>query len=634
MTYATVRVSQLVVSPANVRTNQEDAESVDVLKASILAVGLMMPMVAHRMPAGSVGDYGVLAGGRRLRALRSLIWEGELPADHEVGIVLRDLSPALTTQMSLHENFSRRDLRPYEVHAAVARAHDEGASIETIAANLGQRSVWVARQLRLGQLDPEIFAAYAEGKLSSEVAEAYAATEDQDLQRAAWKHFSALREYDRTPQRIRAYLKVGDAELERLLRFVGLEDYQGQGGKIELDLFTDGPERGRVSDEGILRDLAENKLADYREATKERACRPDLRFVASAPGTHGIADSALELFPGDGKKALELALPHGDIVATVEIGSDGAAEAHFWWASRKAKRDAEQKPRQAAAAAKVSTSIGASIVAGAAFNASTSPGYAIAARAAAKDEHGVKAEGLHVMRSLRREILRAILIDDAEEAGTIGRDYIVWAQLRIELGKTVNDTHVGARGLTSNWRGSDEAEPTDFVAPFVEDAEAYAIWRGALDRIAAEPFMQMERPEESLAAFYAAPEQTKRRAGAVLAGLALLRSANTPGFRVPAHDALAQLACVDDAAMRRYWSPTARFMALFPKMRRLELAQPHVEEESFREWHKLNDQVLTGATAGALQQNLGWVHPLLSFGVATAPEDGATEQSEQREAAE
>ncbi|MFC0683059.1 ParB/RepB/Spo0J family partition protein [Novosphingobium clariflavum] len=634
MTYATVRVSQLVVSPANVRTNQEDAESVDALKASIRTVGLMLPMVAHHMPEGSEADYGVLAGGRRLRALQGLIADGALPEDHETDIVLRDLSPAQITQMSLHENLLRRDLRPYEINAAIARAHVEGAAVETIAANIGQEAVWVARQLRLGQLEPAIFAAYADRTISSEVAEAYAATEDRDLQRAAWKHFSALRDYDRTPSRIRAYLKVGDAELERLLRFVGPQIYQGQGGRIELDLFADGPERGRVSDEGILRDLAESKLADFRESIKAMTCRPGLRFVASAPGSHGFADTALELFPAAGKSDSELELPDGDIVATVEIGNDGAAEAHYWWASRKAKRDAEQKPRQVASAAKAAASISTTVVAGAGFNASASPGYAMAARAAAKEEHGVKAEGLHVMRSIRREILRAILVDDAEEAGTIGRDYIVWAQLRIELGKTVGETHVGARGLTSTWRGSDEEEPADFVAPFVEDAEAHAIWENALDRIVAEPFMRMEQPEESLAAFHSAPEHTKRRAAAVLAGLALLRSANTPGWRVAAHDAIAELACVDDAEIRRYWSPTPRFMALFPKMRRLELAQPHVEEASFREWHKLNDQVLTGATAGALQQNPGWVHPLLSFGVATAPEDGATGQSASREVAE
>lgn len=634
MTLATVRVSQLVVSPANVRTNREDAENVGALKASIRTVGLLLPMVVHHMPAGNAAEFGVLAGGRRLRALQELIAEGVLPEDHETDVMVRDLTPALITQMSLHENLLRRDLRDYEVNAAIARAYDEGSTVETIAENIGQRPVWVARQLRLGKLEPSIFAAYVEGRISSEQAEAYAATEDRDLQQAAWTHFAALHDYDRTPQKIRAYLKIGDAELERLLRFVGLQAYENRGGRMELDLFTDGPERGRICDEGILRQLAENKLAHHREAIRAKTGRSDLRFVGAAPGAHGYADQTLELFPGVGKKGASLELPAGDVVVTVSVRNDGEVETRYWWASRKAKREGEGTAQAGKSGAKVYTAIDSRVVAGEAFDSSANPSHAVAARAAVKDVHGVTGEGLHVMRSIRREVLRAILADDADQSGTLGRDYVIWAQLRAELSKSVREAHVGARGLSNMWRGSEEAEPAEFVAPFVEDAEAHAVWTHAVDRIAAEPFMQCESPEESLIAFVGAPEVTKRRAGAVLAGLALLRSANTPGWRVGSHDALATLAGITDADIRRYWTPTPRFMALFPKMRRLELAQPHVDEESFREWHKLNDQVLTGATAGALQQNLGWVHPLLSFGVATAPEDGATEQSEQREAAE
>jgi hypothetical protein len=107
----------------------------------------------------------------------------------------------------------------------------------------------------------------------------------------------------------------------------------------------------------------------------------------------------------------------------------------------------------------------------------------------------------------------------------------------------------------------------------------------------------------------------KRLAGAVLAGLAMLRSANVRGWRVAVHDRIAELGCAHDCALRELWEPTPKFMALFPKLKRLELAQPHVEPTYFRDWHKKSDSVITGATAGALKLSASWVHPILSFNV-------------------
>lgn len=617
-----VTLDQLCISPFNVRRNAEDTDATHALEASIAARGLLFPLLVHDMmpfrdqalPGEPIAAWGVLAGGRRLRALRRLVEAGRLPADTPVETVVRDLEPAAITELSLAENLMRRDLRPYEIHAAIRDARDQGATDDDIADNLGQPIQWVRRQLRLGRLVPEVFEAYVSGTISGEQAQAFAATEDAELQRAAWAHFQPLRDWDRAPHRIRAWYKVGDEELLRLLRFVGDDNYRAAGGRFELDLFADGPERGRVEDEGLLRELAEAMLANVRQDIRRRSGRADLRFAAEPPQQHGSADLSLlaEVRLG---KAAAIILPPGDIVATLDIDRDGSLDIRYWWASRKAQRDARRGASgdSAEPAPAPRTAFDHEIAGAEAFDRYSN--YAQAARQAVKDEHGLTADGLQVMRSLRREVLRALMLTDALGGGAMGRDYMIWSQLRQELDRETGAADAGTRGLVSAWHSTEDAEPLDVVTPHLEKARAHEIWLATLDHVRSLPFMTVEDPAQAFAAFYFESEKVKNAAGAVLAGLALLRSANVPGWRVAVHDRIAEILGAEDGVIRELWGPTPAFLALFPKLKRLELAQPFVDSEAFRDWYKQSDAVLTGACAGALQQAEGWVHPLLSFNV-------------------
>jgi ParB-like chromosome segregation protein Spo0J len=624
-----VTVDQLCISPFNVRLNAEDAEATGALEASIAVRGLLFPLVVHDMgpyrdsglPGEPATAWGVLAGGRRLRAIRRLIEAGTLRRDFGIEVVTRDLSPAEITELSLAENLLRRQLRPYEVHLAVANAAEQGASIEEIAEHLGQRAVWVRQQLRLGRLVPEIFEAYVEGAISDEQAQAFAATEDEDLQRAAWAHFGSL-PYDRFPHRIRAWYRIGDQALDRLLRFVGEKAYREAGGRYELDLFADGPERGRVVDDGVLRELAEAKLASIRTDLRRRTGHPNLRFASEPPQQHGHLDHTLEFFPAT--KDRTITLPSDQVVVTIEISSAGEAQPRYWWTSRKAKRDATREG--SVPAARVITPRGSEVEGADAFEKYSDASQV--ARAAVKDEHGLTADGIQAMRSMRRQLLRAVLVADALNGGAIGRDYALWTQLRQELAKLPRTADAGARTLVSEWQGPEDPEQGDVVQPHLEEMRATQLWSAAVEELKAQPFMTIADPADAFAAFHFAGDRMKGAAGAVLAGLALFRSCNVPGWRISVHDRIADILGVDDGTIRELWQPTPKFMALFPKMKRLELAQPHVEPEHFRDWHKLADAVLSGATAGAVEQSPNWVHPLLSFGVASE------HSTEQREAAE
>lgn len=131
-TRLTATVDQIVVSPLNVRKCDEDAQAVDALAASIAHVGLLEPLIVHPCagePWAGHAIYAALAGGRRLRAIRSLVDAGTLPPDWPIEASLRDPDDAEIIELSLAENLLRRDLRSWEQHQAVAAAYTAAADL-------------------------------------------------------------------------------------------------------------------------------------------------------------------------------------------------------------------------------------------------------------------------------------------------------------------------------------------------------------------------------------------------------------------------------------------------------------------------------------------------------------------------
>jgi ParB family chromosome partitioning protein len=554
------------------------------------------------MPAAS---FGVLAGGRRWRAIRLAIGSGLLPADFPIRCVIKDLSDQQIVLLSLSENLLRRDLQGYEVHAAIARLRGLGMSIEDIARNLGHSPGWVAQQARLGELHPPIFAAYSAGEIDVEQARAFAATEELTLQAAAWEHFARRQNWERQPHHIRAFYKVGDHQLAKLLRLVGEDAYRAAGGHFELDLFAaDQDRRGRVADEELLQKLAEKVLDATRARIRTEAQRRDLRFAAQPPQRAGYNDTALEIYvdkPGD----LDAAIPDEAIVATLEVTNSGGAIHRFWWASRKAQQDFERgkaptsgQPASSAAPELVSEG----------FDRHSA--YAADARKIARDEHGLSATGLEVCRSIRRDILRWGLVIDSHANGGLATRFVIFAMLRTELGKE-SGTQLGVRQLTTAY-GSEDSEDPELVKAYCQ-SRARDEFRFEVERLIAADWITEKDLGKAFAHFLALGLGAQDRAAAVLAGLLLKRSANAPGFRVPLHDALAETLGLDAQQARRAWTPDHHFTGLFPKLKRMEFAQPHVPADAFKGWKNLADIPLAAATAHVLAAQPDWVHTVISF---------------------
>lgn len=615
-------LADLAISPLNVRFNESDANAVEALSASIVEQGLLEQLLIHPAPEGAKwakrskacakfgqtepAAFGVLAGGRRYRAIRLAVERGLLPSDFPVRCVIKDLSDQQIVLLSLSENLLRRDLQGYEVHAAIAKLRGLGMSIEEIARNLGQSPGWVAQQARLGELHPPIFAAYAAGTIDVEQARAFAATEDLALQAAAWEHFARRQDWERQPQHIRAFYKVGDHQLAKLLRLVGEDAYRAAGGVFELDLFADDQQhRGRVADEELLQRLAEEQLDQRRAEIRVATGRRDLRFAAQPPQHHGFNDTSLEIWcdrPGD----LPQDLPDEAICATLEITDAGKPLVRFWWSSRKARADFERGKAPASRAA--SQLLGGRDLE---TEALTNPGrYAKDARAIARDEHGFTATGLEVCLSIRRDLLRWALVTEAHANGGLATSFVIFAMLRTELGKE-SAAQLGVRQLINAY-GQEDNEDQEVVRAYCQSParEAFA---AEVEALMSADWITEKDLGEAFARFLAGGLGAHDRAAAVLAGLLLKRSANAPGFKVPLHDALAEALGLDARQARRAWTPDHHFTGLLPKLKRMELAQPFVPADAFRSWKNLADKPLAAAAAHVLAAQPDWIHPVVSF---------------------
>lgn len=664
MTVTTKTIADLQLSRFNVRTNETDANATAALEASILARGLLYPLVGH--PVAGSKRLGILAGGRRYRAIKALVGRGDLPADWPIDVIVRDVSDAELTELSLAENLIRRELRTYEICAAVAKAHKLGATLQEIAETNGQELMTVRRWLRLGNLAEPIFKSLERGDISAEQASAFAATEDQRLQISAFEHFAQLPDYQRTDKVIRKLLKVGDEEEARLLIFVGEQAYRDAGGAYELDLFAeDAQARGRVGDPGLLRELADAKLTGIRGQLTWRVGKP-VRFQPDYPrGQYGV-ERDLELTPDLGdyadtaaadraeflaneiaeldfaieratdpaadaahhadraacaaelaalEQARDIILPDGDIYATLVVDQHGQPETRWWWASHKAKRDAARaaEPPRAVSAGPIAKP---APLGSAAIGAGIGTKYQQEAGAVAKAEHGLTQEGVQIVRAVRREIFRAALTEDG--ATDIAHDFLIWSLLRHELGNA-RSAEIGARGFAR----ADEEVPMamfDAVRHAVENTAAHELWTEVLDVLRKHPSVADRDPTAAFAAFLDETVYWKEWVAAALAGMALTKSANLDGYRLPVHDLLAQrIGLADDEAIRAAWTPTEAFVELLPRDRRLEHATPFLDEATRRNLTKMKAGETIAPVTRALARAC-WVHPALQFAPATPAE--------------
>jgi ParB family transcriptional regulator, chromosome partitioning protein len=227
-----IGLSRLVPSPDNARRTNSTA-GIAELSASIDSLGLLQNLTVRAAKKGK--KFEVVAGARRLSALRQLASEGKIAADYPVAV---NIIAAHSVEISLAENFQRQHMHPADECSAFREVHErEGLSADEIAARFGISAVTVRRRLKLANLSPRILEAFRQDEVTTEQAIALALTDDHMAQERA---IFEVEEWQRQPRHIRHLLTDDKLRADDpIARFIDPDAYRAAGGTFTQDLFAD-----------------------------------------------------------------------------------------------------------------------------------------------------------------------------------------------------------------------------------------------------------------------------------------------------------------------------------------------------------------------------------------------------------
>ena len=251
-----VPLSRLVLRPTCHNVRKTPRMSIPELAASIQRVGLLQNLIVIASANGE--HYEVVAGGRRLAALKLLAKKHRISKEWEVPCLLVADGTARTA--SLTENVQREAMHPADQFEAFVALVAEGRPIEDIAADFSVTPLVVQRRLKLANVSPRLMADYRADAVSLDQLMALSITDDHAAQESV---FYDAPQWQRHPSHLRERLTEREIDAYRhpLVRFVGLDSYEAAGGGIRRDLFAEGDAGVYLNDAALLERLAQDKLA-------------------------------------------------------------------------------------------------------------------------------------------------------------------------------------------------------------------------------------------------------------------------------------------------------------------------------------------------------------------------------------
>ena len=344
-----IPLDQLELSPLNVRkVATSDADDAELL-ASIRENGIKQNLVVHAL---SDAKFAVDAGGRRLKALKQLASDGNIPSDHPVSCLVEDEQNATVT--SATENLQRAAMHPADQFEAFAQMIAEGRKEDDIALKFGVSVDLVRRRLKLARIAPELIEQFRAGELTLECVMAFTLTDDHDRQLTVW---NAVKDsYHIHPQSIKRQLtETAHSASSSIGRFVGIEAYEAAGGVLLRDLFDDNA-AAHMENPELLERLAVEKLQDAAKVFEA-----DWKWVeVHLSVDYGAFRSFGRVYPQDIEPDADLLAEENALIAREEelaAANDGAdwtdAEADEYYEIEPRLREIEalQKARQPYAAA-------------------------------------------------------------------------------------------------------------------------------------------------------------------------------------------------------------------------------------------------------------------------------------------
>jgi len=335
-----VPLSQLSIDPINVR--KTDVEPSPAFVMNVRAIGIKIPLLVRLNGEG----YKVADGGKRLRALQTIAKAKQdikgipVTSEYPVPVTIEEATDEQARDTSLALNLFRDEMHPVDEFEACTAFIAGGDTIEEIAARYGTSKRYVQQSLALAALSPKIREAWRAGELDEEEAQAYTMAADHADQERVFKKVGKRA----SNWQIRRAI-VGDQDgAAKLLHFVGRKDYEAAGGTIIEDLFAEKEnDNSAVSDEKLLRKLADKKLADKCAALKAEGWS-----WAETREEAGHSTWNWTQLPGGKKQSPENMAKSGCLV---ELKHDGTLEIRY----AMQKPSQQKKTKTAAAKAKGET---------------------------------------------------------------------------------------------------------------------------------------------------------------------------------------------------------------------------------------------------------------------------------------
>jgi ParB family transcriptional regulator, chromosome partitioning protein len=251
----TLPLNSLLLSDANVR--KTSPSYIENLAASVLSDGVLQNLIVvpTKKKKGAAVTYEIVAGKRRYLALVHLLNDGKIPPDYPVPVLLKERNNA--TVSSLVENFHREPMHPIDEFKAFSSLANEGLSVTEISLKLGVPITSVRQRLALGSASPELLDECLNNRMSLEQLKVMCQVDSHERQNEVW--FNTPEGWHRNPPYLREIIRGEVVKVShKLVAFIGLQNYQENGGSVNFDLFDDS--ESVINDPDLLSSLAVNKL--------------------------------------------------------------------------------------------------------------------------------------------------------------------------------------------------------------------------------------------------------------------------------------------------------------------------------------------------------------------------------------
>ncbi len=219
----------LYLHPLNPRGEATEAE-IATLAENIRELGLIQNLAGLR--DAETGRVGIVAGGRRLRALALL---RDDPRFQSVPVKIASSEDEAATWAAA-ENHARAALHPADEIREYTPLRDRGTTEAAIAIAFGVTREHVKRRLRLAALPEPVLTALRADKIDLTAAAAFVVSNDAARMAEVLAELIAGQGRYGADQ-IRRMLKTGTVrDTDRRARFVGVPAYRAAGGGISSDL--------------------------------------------------------------------------------------------------------------------------------------------------------------------------------------------------------------------------------------------------------------------------------------------------------------------------------------------------------------------------------------------------------------